>query len=85
MILPVDIAAEAHKHCSTNPKAHDIYEHIDTSREYARYLNATTLNPTPEQVIRAIIDLGGDPDKGEWRGHPHPDLVLKYLGERNDS
>lgn len=81
-MLPVEIAQEAHTHCGES--THDFFQHMETSRVYASYLNNSGLAVTPKQVIEAIIKLGGDPEKGQWRGHPHPKLVIDLLGGKND-
>lgn len=76
-IIATDIAQEAHKHCLTNE--HEFDMHMFTSSHYARSINENQLQVTPKQVIDAIIVLAGDPKKGEWTRHPHPNDVIIYL------
>lgn len=77
-MIAADIAQEAHKHCS-DPHNWDM--HIFTSSRYAAAINDNGLQVTPKQVVDAIIALAGDPEKGEWTRHPHPDKVIGYLND----
>ncbi len=70
-----ELTLEAHTHCPD--PAHNYTQHLPTCTAYAQVLYGTGY--TPAQIIEAIITLGGDPEKGEWTSHPHPDKVLELL------
>lgn len=77
-----EVAKAAHRLGCRDTKQHSFLEHMATSSYYAEYLNAREIDVQPEDVIYAIFRATNwTPDSGKpWPGHPHPDLVIKELG-----
>ncbi len=70
-----ELTLVAHAYCPNQTHHHS--QHLATCTAYAQVLYGTGY--TPEEIIQAIIEIGGDPLKGEWTSHPHPDKVLELL------
>jgi len=78
---PQDIATVAHRLGCNDSKDHDVSRHVEMATQYYDFFSRYPINPSAEQIIKAIIDVSHYSKGNRKWTHPHPAIVLRWMEE----